>query len=72
MGMNPEHLTRMSEQETAAVRALMDRHGWRGASRMLGVFAERTLWKVCAGATVSKLTAQTIREHLAALDSEAA
>lgn len=39
---------------------------------MLGVFAERTLWKVCAGATVSKLTAQTIREHLAALDSEAA
>lgn len=67
MSANPEHLTRMSEQETAAVRSLMEKHGWRVASKLLGVFAERTLWKVCAGASVSKLTAQTIREHLAAM-----
>jgi hypothetical protein len=68
MAANPAQLTRMSDADTKAVRALMDTHRWRDVAQMLGIFAEATLWKVCAGAVVSRLTASTIREHLAAME----
>lgn len=63
---NPSQLERLTEGERAKVQALMDSVGWRETARRLGVFSEMTLWKICAGALVSRLTAITVREHLAA------
>lgn len=56
----------LTEPERAMIRALVDKHGPKEATRLVGLHAESTLWKALAGAPVHALTVSTIRARLLA------
>jgi hypothetical protein len=58
---------RLSRDEAETLRNLIEQHGEREASRMLGPISVVTLTKAAAGAAVHRLTVITIRTRLAVI-----
>lgn len=64
MGHDRTHRDTLTKDEIAEVRAIVEKHGLKEASALLGLHAEATLAKALAGLPVHSLTATTVRARL--------
>lgn len=65
MPVNPSQLIRLTDDETKMVREIVLKHGQNKGAQMLGIFSAITILKASTGLSLHKLSAITIREHLA-------
>jgi hypothetical protein len=65
--INPSHLEHVGTGCADTVLDLLRTRGMKETLSMLGIYSQQTILKVCADLPVSRLTAITIRERLAAL-----